>query len=284
MKKYYHFAGMDFCIEVSEENKYLEDGKLASFVVESVENPHYFKLELVEALESPEGECVAIEPNFRVYSDGKKNVRYIGATQQKWENAYIRASHMNKVHEAQFIKRQYPKGINARAILNVLAAEHLIARNHGVILHASYIAWRDRAILFTAPSGTGKSTQAELWKDLRGAQIINGDRVAIRLEQGKLLAEGIPFAGSSKYCENRSLPLAAVVYLGQAPTTTIRRMKGAEAFMRIWEGCSVNTWDREDVRLISDLVTNLVQTVPIYHLTCTPDESAVVALEHELRK
>ena len=263
---------------------YWDERRLAAFRVEQVTDPHYFRFQLVEELKNPSGTEISIQPNFRVYQDKDWTVRYIGAVQQSVENAYIRAAHNGKQHEVQLKAAQFTGRIGTQTVLNSMAAEHLVARNHGVILHASCIAWQDRAILFTAPSGTGKSTQADLWKDLRGAKIINGDRVALRLVDGTIRAEGIPFAGSSKYCENRSLPLAAVVYLGQAPATTIRRMKGAEAFMRIWEGCSVNTWDREDVQLISDLVTELVQIIPIYHLSCTPDETAVVALEYELRK
>ena len=98
------------------------------------------------------------------------------------------------------------------------------------------------------------------------------------------MAEGIPFAGSSTYCKNRSLPIEAIVHLGQAPVTTIRRMRGYESFCRIWEGVSVNTWDKEDVELVSDVVQKVAEQIPVFHMPCTPDESAVIVLEQELRK
>jgi hypothetical protein len=161
---------------------------------------------------------------------------------------------------------------------------HGFARNHGFIFHCSCIDRGGEAILFTAPSGTGKSTQADLWHQHRGTEIINGDRAAIRLAEGKLLAEGIPFAGSSQYCKNRSLPLRAIVYLGQAPRTTIRKLRGYEAFSKIWEGVSVNTWDREDLERVSAVVQKVASEIPVYHMPCTPDESAVIALEEALRK
>jgi hypothetical protein len=168
--------------------------------------------------------------------------------------------------------------------LRILDMPHQVLRYRGVFLHASYILVDGKAILFTAPKQTGKSTQADLWHQYRGAEIINGDRAAIRLAEGKLLAEGIPFAGSSQYCKNRSLPIKAIVYLGQALKTTIRKLQGYEAFSKIWEGVSVNIWDREDLERVSAVVQKVAAEIPIYHMPCTPDESAVLALEEALRK
>ena len=54
--------------------------------------------------------------------------------------------------------------------------------------------------------------------------------------------------------------------------------------MKIWEGVSVNSWDKKDVEQVSQVVSEVVQEIPIFHLTCTPDESAVIALEEALNK
>ena len=45
-----------------------------------------------------------------------------------------------------------------------------------LLMHGAVIAVGNKAWLFTAPSGTGKSTQAELWERYRNAEQINGDR------------------------------------------------------------------------------------------------------------
>ena len=79
-----------------------------------------------------------------------------------------------------------------------------------------------------------------------------------------------------------TLPIAAIVALSQAPTTTICRIRGLQAFRLIWEGCTVNHWDRQDMSTCMDRVSNVVQRIPVYHLACTPDESAVSTLENEI--
>ena len=263
---------------------YTQERHLEPFRVESVTDPHCFRFSVVDSLEPPKGECLAVPDGFRVYREGDWTVRYIGSVKDSWEPAYARAVHCGRKHEIQLRASQYPDTVGVKTVLGCMAAEHLVMETGGVVFHSSYICHSDKAILFTAPSQTGKSTQADLWMRLRGAEIINGDRSVIRWVDGKAYACGIPFAGSSVYCLNRTLPLAAVVYLGQAAETSIRRLRGYEAFARLWEGCSVNTWDPEDMRRASETVSHIAGAVPVFHMPCTPDESAVITLEKALKE
>jgi hypothetical protein len=286
MKKYYSFAGVDIEIEMPDEVMYTEERYLDTFrcnVNNSVPR-HCFSFEVVKELTPPEGTCIANEGGLRVYAEGEAQVRYIGSVQQSWENAYLRVTHRDCQHRVQLKQSAQTNKIGVNTVLNCLAAEHLVARAGGFIFHSSYIELQGKGILFTAPSGTGKSTQAALWEELRHAEILNGDRSAVRCVDGQVQVCGVPFAGSSRICRNKTLPLGAIVYLKQAPKTTIRRLRGAEAFRRVWEGCSVNTWDRGDVMLVSDTVQQVVIAVPVFELACTPDESAIIALEEALGK
>lgn len=282
MKKYYRFAGCGIEVEIEDAMMYETEGCLQPFSADCVENAHRFHFRIVDALEPPGGECLVNQGGFRLYREDGWDVRYIGSVQTSWEPAYIRAAHRGREHRVQLKRSEYAGRVNVNSVLNSISAEHLIARAGGFVFHCAYIQRQGRAILFTAPSGTGKSTQAALWNSLRGTPIINGDRAAVRITEAGILAEGIPFSGSSVHCENRSLPLEAIVYLKQAPRTTIRQLRGYEAFARVWEGVSVNTWDKTDMELVSDAVERTAAGIPVYCLSCTPDESAVAALERVL--
>lgn len=284
MERHYRFAGVELTVSMPRDICYPEGSRLDAFEVATVTDPHVFRFEIVDTLTPPAGECIVSEPAFRIYRDGNRRIRCIGSMQNGVEGAYIRASHQGRQHHVQVLTDRTAGCLGAKTILNAIEAEHLVARAGGFVFHCAYIDWKGNAILFTAPSGTGKSTQADLWNRLRGAGIVNGDRAAVRIVDGDAIAAGIPFAGSSCHCLNRSLPVAAVVYLAQAPVTSIRRIRGYEAFARIWEGVSVNTWDRTDVDLVSDAVRKLAESVPVFHLPCTPDESAVNALEQALKE
>lgn len=279
IEKYYRFAGLSFTVEMAEEFAYTEEWNLASFGAEPDPDGHRFVFDRVDGLTKPQGTAFYEEGDFSLYQIPGGHVRYIGG-----ENGYLRAEHRGKLHLVQVRKNPHNSRIRAKTILDSMEVEHLVARNNGFVFHCSFIEWNGKAILFTAPSETGKSTQADLWNKYRNTEIINGDRAAVRLADGVLLAEGIPFSGSSAYCKNSSLPIAAIVYLAQAPVTTIRRMKGYEAFFRIWEGVSVNTWYREDMERVSAVVQKVAEGIPVYHMPCTPDESAVIALEDIFRK
>lgn len=275
----YEFAGLRVTIRGPEDLMYEREGRLAPFRVPGDSGGYEFELERVDALPAPEGNWLVICPSYRVYEQDGVRARYTGSVGTTWETAYLRTVQRGRFHKIQLLRDQVPGRVGLHTVLGALNAEHLVVRSGGVILHAACIVHEGRAVLFTAPSETGKSTQAELWRRNRGAAIVNGDRIAIRMEEGKPVACGIPFAGSSDYCGNVTAPLGAIVYLGQAARTSIEPLRGFRAFRAVWEGCSVNTWDRQDTELATELVQTVLRTVPVFRLDCTPDESAVTALE-----
>ena len=239
---------------------------------------HSFRAELTEAFVPPTGGKIYDQPAFRVYRDGECLLRDVGEK----SGAYLRAIRQGRDGVLSFRRDQMPQGITGKQLMNAIDLPHLLTIHSGFLLHASYIEWQGRAILFTAPSETGKSTQARLWCDHAGAELVNGDRAAVRIIDGEVYACGTPFSGSSPVRRNVTRPLAAIVYLSQAPENTITQLKGVRAFRRVWEGCTVNTWDRADVEQATKTVSEVVSRVPVYHLACTPDERAVELLKHTM--
>ena len=284
MEKYYAFAGLELTVSTRDEWMYEDDRMLAPFRVAFVSNPHLFTFSIVDKLTPPTGDFDAMMESILAYRDGNTRIRYYGASSDDWHTAFIRIEHQGKTHSVEVRSTAYRQCISPKTVLKAIDIEHLIAKQNSFVFHASFIDIGGKAILFTAPSGTGKSTQAELWHSLRNACILNGDRSIVRCTEDGIFACGIPFMGSSEYCENVTLPLAAIVYLSQAPQTTIRPLKGLEAFRHVWEGVSINIWEKDDVSRTMDTVGHVIQSVPIYHLACTPDETAVAALEQQLGK
>lgn len=169
-------------------------------------------------------------------------------------------------------------------ILNMLGLEKLLLPKHTLILHASFVSWQEKGILFCAPSGTGKSTQAELWNHLMKAEIINGDRAGVRQTDGVWEAYGLPYAGSSKIYRNDSAPIRAIVVLEQSCKNKIERISPAEGMRYLLPETSIRRWQASDMREALELLEGLVTQVPIYLLRCRPDAGAVDELYKALKK
>ena len=171
-----------------------------------------------------------------------------------------------------------PWGSEIQQLYTQLALPHILLLHHKILLHAAYILTPEGAILFTAPSSTGKSTQAELWKKYHGAKIINGDRAVIGSENDIPTAYGYPISGSSEYCFNITGKLRAIVLLKQAPVNSVRILKGSEALYVLINGSFLPTEYASDLPLVIDCATPICEKVPILELSCRPDKDAVDTL------
>ncbi len=183
---------------------------------------------------------------------------------------------------ALIMHENYRNVTDAAMILRTVDLNHILLQNDAVVLHAAYIIYNGEAILFTAPSGTGKSTQAELWARYRGADIINGDRCLIRKNGDAFTVGGIYYSGTSQYCGNETAAIKAIVPLKQAKENTVTQCRGTDAFRRIFRECAYKTQTADDTAIAARLVADLCEGVTVAELACLPDETAVTALERFL--
>ena len=164
------------------------------------------------------------------------------------------------------------------AILRLIPMNMILQKKGILFFHASQIETHGKGILFTAPSGTGKSTQAKLWKKYRDARIICNDRTLVR--EGKTY--GYPVDGSEPVRSGEVLSLGAIVLLGQGKENTIERLPKKEAVKRVLPQLVIAFWDpMARVEAMEQLIS-LLENYPIYFLNCIPEESAVQCLEQQL--
>ena len=184
--------------------------------------------------------------------------------------------------ETCFTSESFPIMMDSRYMWGSISLAQLLLPHNAFFIHSSFISANGKAILFSAPCGTGKSTQAALWEKHRGAEVINGDKAGILVENG-VYACGVPFCGTSGICKNRTLPLGAIVLLSQAPENTVRRLSGIEAVQKVLQNIYLDLIAPNEQAEVVDLLIELLKTVPVYSFGCTADENAVITLENELR-
>lgn len=153
----------------------------------------------------------------------------------------------------------------------------------GVLLfHCSAVALDGRAYLFTAPSGTGKSTHARLWKERFGDRLtmLNDDKPLLRFfPDGRVLACGTPFAGKEQLHTDAQAEVGGILVLRQAPRNTIRPLTAQEAFPIFYQQALRGLQQPQLVRASLDLLHRLSQ-IPTYVLGCTISQEAVT-LAHQ---
>lgn len=172
--------------------------------------------------------------------------------------------------------------INANWML-FLMMERLLLPYDRIILHSSAVIHEGKAILFTAPSGIGKSTQASLWESYLGAEVINGDKVIVSADGDKPIAYGGPIAGTSHIFRDLQAPIGAIVYLRQGKNNELTFLDQRHAFMALYSQTVKSRDDREFNQALLPLIASIVEKVPVIDYFCRPDFSAVDYLRSQLK-
>lgn len=280
MVKSYKICGID----VSIEAEHFPEGNADWIAFEAPENKNGLRIicKISDSLDKNENLLVGKSSNAAVYSDGKSIMREVPMGTA--EGALTVYSPGSNESISCFTHQSFDTMADCRYMWSSVSLAQLFLYRKTIFLHSSYIDVGGRAILFSAPCQTGKSTQAALWQKHRGAEIINGDKSGISVSDSKVFAHGVPFCGTSGICKNRSVPLGAIVTLSQAKENSVHRLGGVESLQAIMNNTYLDFIAPDEQRTFVDCVIEILEHVPVYHLACTPDEDAVTALETALKK
>ncbi len=167
-------------------------------------------------------------------------------------------------------------------LLTMLHIENLLLNVNALILHSCYMEYKNQAILFTAPSGTGKTTQGNIWKKIYNSKIINGDKCILQKMKDNFMACGFFLHGSAKECENYSIPIKAIVIVRQSPIDYIEELDIAKKVSLLYTEITVNNWNNRRIFHTLNLLEELVQRTTVIMLHCTMKDSAAYTLHHYL--
>ena len=182
-----------------------------------------------------------------------------------------------QVTQEEILRERNGGGSGSAPYLETLAVYRKICRRllerDILLFHCSALELDGNAYLFTAPSGTGKSTHARLWRERFPVTVINDDKPLLSFQDGQILVHGTPYAGKEGLQTNTSAPVKGIVILHQAKENTIAAVTAREAYPVLLN----QTHRPEDgmgwIRTL-ELVQKLAQ-LPVYRLGCTISQEAV---------
>ena len=166
-----------------------------------------------------------------------------------------------------------PTYLETLALLRKLA--EILPSHNRILMHGASISYNEHAYLFTAPSGTGKSTHIRLWKKYLGddVKIVNGDKPFISLEDEPMIY-GSPWAGKENWHRNCKMPLKGICFVQRGTTNSIRRIEASDCLSLLFKQVYLPA-DTLAAGLTLELVDMLIKKVPLYVLTCDMSEDAV---------
>lgn len=155
----------------------------------------------------------------------------------------------------------------------------------GIMLHSSAVVVDGKAYLFSAASGTGKSTHTTFWLEMFGekAYIINDDKPAIRILDDGIYVYGTPWSGKHDISVNTRAKLQGICFLKRDKENWIKRMDTQNSVIRMYHG-SLKNLTKEQLVKEFDIIEEIVSRVPIYEMGCKPDTHAAKMSFNEMSK
>ena len=149
-----------------------------------------------------------------------------------------------------------------------------ILRQGRFFLHASAVVCEGRAYLFSAPSGTGKSTHTAQWlQRFPGCYILNDDKPVLYPKADGITVFGTPFSGKSALQVNRAVPLGGICFLKRGGENRIERLSEDRAIALLLN----NTYrpkNGTEMHLLLDMLERTVAQADLFEMCCTDSPEA----------
>lgn len=154
----------------------------------------------------------------------------------------------------------------------------------GFLFHSSAISYKGSGILFSAVSGTGKSTHAAFWKKLFGDDVryVNDDKPFIREIDGEFFVYGNPWDGKARLSENIKVPIKAICFIERGEKTEIKPISVTNAVVSFYNQ-SFNVIEKDMQEKFLSIVDRLLKSVKIVSLVLPLDERSPIAVLEGLK-
>ena len=168
-----------------------------------------------------------------------------------------------------------PPALHEGPIILTKICRRMLEDYDGFFFHSSSLCLNGEGYLFTALSGTGKSTHTSYWRELFGGKVtmINDDKPIIRKIDGKFYVCSTPWMGKSNIGTNLNVPVKAVYVLKRGDENRAEQVSPAKVFRELLEATLLPD-KRENTAKLLELYDGLFSQAKLVELYCKPEIEA----------
>jgi len=156
--------------------------------------------------------------------------------------------------------------------IGILILQFIVHNSKGFVMHASAVNYKNMGFLFSAVSGTGKSTMARLWQK-KGATIINDDRIIVRPNNGNYYLHNTPMPYYKD--KNKKVKLQNLFIIKQSAENYINPLSTTNGTLSILSNCIQYHFNETQIKERLDYIAKVVLKHKVYEVGFKPNTSII---------
>lgn len=180
-------------------------------------------------------------------------------------------------------KKYYPaseKSLESTAIYRKIAQK--LPEKGAIVFHGSAVAVGNKAFIFSAKSGTGKTTHTNLWlNNIEGSYMVDGDKPIIRVFPDGVKVCGTLWNGKEKLGTNKIVPLKAICKISRGEKNSIEKVSFKEMLAHLIEQ-TYRSPDGEVLLKTLNVLKEVGEKVNFYSLSCNMEDEAALLSFREM--
>lgn len=259
----------------------LFDSLLEQYLIEDDLVDHTIQVTVSDGFDVPKGLKLQANYKNRFVYESKNHIHIVAYNEEGVCKQYIQHSKDYKhiiinLHSSDSKSRL----IELEYVLSGLLFVELALLHNRLAIHASAIEINHQGILFSASSGTGKSTHATHWMNVHDGTVINDDKPLVYLENNHFVVSGTPWCGKDLLQNNITIPLQAIVFLERG-NNIIQDLSTKDKILKLYKN-SIRPRNEHLIHNTSLTIEQLALQIPIIQYQATIDESSVEVLYNYL--
>jgi len=280
-EKHYKICNLDIVLKHRYDDFFL--GNLEKYETKEtdISNKHLIRTHFVDSIELP-----ASRPNYtystrQVYKTPDKETIYATNKDGKVLEKFVKANDYTK-YDIFFSKDKDEVLSEKEYIFTGIAFMDIVSQEGYIPIHGSAVNYQNETLIFSAPSGTGKSTLANHWKAVFSeSDIFNDDKPIIHPVDNVFSVSGTPWSGKDIINKNITLPLKAIIFLKQGQQNKIYKLNEKEKLTHIFRNIN-RPKEEETIDKMIDNINQLVKETDMYMAEIINDTSAAIMIHNHI--